>query len=258
MLERITMPPQLKKILGDDGISHTQLAEMKANVYNERQGDLGEFDCPICRNKGYVAFVSDDVVKTRECECAAKRRSLKRIRQSGLKDLLATYTFDSFETPKAWMKTAKRTAMDYLTKDDGWFVITGTPGTGKTHLCTAICGELINAGKEVRYMLWREEAPRLKAMVNDREEYEHRMNGYKKVDVLYIDDFLKGNVTEADINLAFELLNSRYNTKRLQTVISSEKTIEQMLDIDEAIGSRIYERSKGSAIKTPAENWRLR
>lgn len=258
MLERIAMPPQLRAILNESGTSPTTLQEMKAETYNERTGNLGEFDCPICRNKGYVAYVSDDTVKTRECECVAKRRSLKRIRQSGLRDLLDRYTFESYETPKAWMKAAKQTAMDYLTKGDGWFLVVGSPGTGKTHLCTAVCGELINAGKEVRYMLWREEAPRLKAMVNDREEYEHRMNGYKKVDVLYIDDFLKGNVTEADINLAFELLNSRYNTKRLQTIISSEKTIEQMLDIDEAVGSRIYERSKGSAIKTPSENWRLR
>ena len=35
----------------------------------------------------------------------------------------------------------------------GWFVTTGRSGAGKTHLCTAICGELLHRGLPVRYML---------------------------------------------------------------------------------------------------------
>ena len=149
--------------------------------------------------------------------------------------------------------------MNYLVRGDGkWFIISGNSGTGKTHLCTAICGELIKAGKEVRYMLWRDEAPRLKALVNDRFEYDRLISEIKRADVLYIDDFWKGAVTQADINLSFEILNARYNSKQKVTLISSERTIEQILSVDEAIGSRIYERSKGFYIKTPDENWRLR
>lgn len=235
------------------------LTEAKVKTINETDGSMGMLDCPICRNKGYIAYVRDDQICTKECECMSKRRSLKRLKKSGLMDMLENYTFAKYETPEEWQEIAKKKAINFVTNGSGkWFMISGTPGTGKTHICTAIAGELINAGKEVKYMLWRSEAPRLKAYINERDTYEKEMDFLRKVDVLYIDDFFKGTISEADINLAFELLNNRYNSRKLITIISSEKTVEQILDIDEALGSRIYERSKGYCIKTPSKNWRLR
>lgn len=238
--------------------AEVDLGAMKAEAVNRMTGQLGELDCQICRNKGYIAIKNGNGIVTRECACVAKRRVLKRIRQSGMGDMLNMFTFDTYETPKPWHKDVKRKAVEYITDGFGkWFLIVGASGTGKTHICTAMCSELIEAGKRVRYMLWRQEAPRLKAMVYDRATYEQEMHGYARADVLYIDDFFKGSVTDADINLAFELLNARYNAPRTQTIISSEKTVEELLDIDEAIGSRVYERSKGFNVLAPAENWRL-
>ena len=235
------------------------LTELKAETLNEQQGSLGYMDCHKCKNKGYLAIVRDDSIVTQECECMASRRSLARIKRSGLADMVENNKFETYQTIEDWQKVAKRMAINYTADGNGkWFVITGTPGTGKTHLCTAIAGELIEAGKEVRYMLWRTEAPRLKSLVNERDEYERIMLELKRVDVLYIDDFFKGTISAADINLAFELLDARYNSRDKMTIISSEKTMEDILSIDEAIGSRIYERSKGFCIKTPVQNWRLR
>lgn len=241
------------------GASSMTLDEMRAQTLNNAVGDLGELDCPICKNKGFTYCFKDHFLTAKECSCMAKRKSLRRIRQSGLMDQLQVYTFQAYQTPEEWQAIAKRKAQVFAADPDGrWFVIAGTPGTGKTHLCTAIASVLMEAGREVRYMLWREEAPKLKASVNDRDRYEGEIQKWKKVDVLYIDDFFKGGVTEADVNLAFELLNSRYSDKNAVTIISSEKTLEQILDTDEAIGSRIYERSKGFCIKTPVQNWRLK
>jgi DNA replication protein DnaC len=133
----------------------------------------------------------------------------------------------------------------------------GSVGSGKTHLCTAICGALLDQGKFVRYMLWRDESVKLKAIVNDGE-YEAEIKPLKNCQVLYIDDLFKGGATAADIKLAFEILNSRYN-RRLTTIISCEKTPEELLAIDEALGSRIYERSKGNCVVIHgSKNWRLR
>ena len=235
------------------------LLEMKVKTLNDKEGNLGGIHCPVCRDKGYIAFVKDGAMMTRACACMGKRESMRRIRRSGLLELLEAYTFDAFQTPEPWQKQAKERAMDFAANGWGrWFVVTGTPGTGKTHLCTAIAGAMLEAGREVRYMLWRTEAPRLKAMVNEREEYERELQALEGADVLYIDDFFKGSVSDGDLNLAFELLNSRYNSGGKMTILSSEKTVEELLDIDEAIGSRIYERSKGYCLKMPRKNWRLR
>lgn len=106
-------------------------------------------------------------------------------------------------------------------------------------------------------MIWRDEVRELKSLVNDDAAYKQKMDGLKNVAVLYIDDFFKGNITEGDKNVAFELLNSRYN-QRLRTIISGERSMEQLMEVDEAIGSRIYERSKnGYCLVSPSDNWRL-
>jgi len=241
------------------GDATKNLEQMKVDSYNESEGQLTGYDCPICKNRGNIAVIGENgMFAIRDCDCLIRRRNLKKLRESGLEELLEEYTMEAYETGRPWQKSAKEKALHYVEDGKGWFVISGNPGTGKTHLCTAICGKLLEQSKSVRYMLWREEAPRLKACVNDSEKYEKLIGDYKTCDVLYIDDFWKGTVTDADINLSFELLNSRYNDRRKLTIISGEKDIEQMLEIDEAIGSRIYERSKGNLIKTPNENYRLR
>lgn len=257
-------PPQvLKENL--DSISNMQLTELQARVeqnkvdsYNAEVGTLQGYDCPICKNRGGIALLSNGQMVIKECQCMNRRRLTRNLARSGLSSLLEQYTFERYETKAEWQKSAKNKAIDFAEGGRGWFVITGSPGTGKTHLCTAICSSLLDRGKAVKYMLWRDDAPRLKANINDRELYDAQMNEYKDCDVLYIDDFWKGSITEADINLSFELLNSRYNDKRKITIISGEKDIEQILEIDEAIGSRIYEMSKGFLIKTPeGKNYRL-
>ena len=89
------------------------------------------------------------------------------------------------------------------------------------------------------------------------------MSELKSVPVLYIDDLFKGaeTPTQGDLNIAFELLNHRYNNDSLYTIISTEKLLDDLIRIDEAIGSRIAERSKGHRIQLkpdPSRNWRTK
>lgn len=186
-----------------------------------------------------------------------KRRAHRGIRESGLSALLEDYRLDNYETPEPWQESALAKAREYA-EDPGksWFYIFGSPGTGKSHLCTGICGALLESGHDVRYMLWRDVSRELKAVVNDTA-FNELAAPYKRCAVLYIDDFLKGGMGDADKRLAFELLNSRYNSRR-PTLISSELSIDAVLDWDEAIGSRIYERAKGYVIHANGQNWRLR
>lgn len=93
---------------------------------------------------------------------------------------------------------------------------------------------------------------KIKSLITEGEKYEHAVFKLKTVEVLYIDDLFKtgkdlnGKVqrpTTADINLAFEIINYRYNNKNLVTIISSERNIREIMEIDEAIGGRIFELS---------------
>lgn len=242
-----------------------EMTEIEIKWANDTAGNLKGYDCPKCKNRGYIYFANGTYKVSRECECMTTRRALARIERSGLKDLMTRYTFEKYLTPNPWQKKAKETAQRYLENPNGaWFAALGAVGAGKTHLCTAICAELLNCGQDVRYMLWKDESRQLKAAVNDSEDYERLIRPLQTVRVLYIDDFWKTKKYEqpsqGDINLAFEILNARYNDSRLITIISSERVIQDLLDIDEAVGSRILERTRGFCLNLPGndKNWRLR
>jgi DNA replication protein DnaC len=109
----------------------------------------------------------------------------------------------------------------------------------------------------------------LKAIINE-PEYAEMLAALQKVDVLYIDDFFKPMKddrgkdlppTKADIRLAYEILDYRYQHRDLITIISSERHVHELEEIDSAVGSRIYEMTKQNAYniaKTKDRNYRLR
>ncbi len=247
--------------------SSAKAEQIRVDKYNSEVDTDTTLDCPLCKNKGYIAYLTpDEKFDLKACECRIKRNFIKRIKKSGLEKLMQEYTFEKYEIIEPWHKTIKEKALAYL--DDNfkkWFFIGGQVGAGKTFICTSITGELINRGKQAVYMLWRDEIVALKANVNNFAEYDKRMNEFKKAKVLYIDDFFKTEKgkepTPADVNVAFELLNYRYNNHDLITIISSEKMVDELMQIDEAVGSRIYQRSKDyqfNILEDENKNMRLR
>lgn len=249
----------VESILQAMKIAQQQSAGTSITTETLESYDLGGVDCKKCNNTGALLTLKDDgTLYARECDCMAKRRALRRIRRSGLADAMRRYTFQNYETPDETRQKIKAKAVAFCDSSQGWFYIAGRSGSGKSHICTAICSTLMEHGYDVYYMSWRDESTALKALVTDAEAYEEKIAKLKSVAVLYIDDFLKGGDTDADIRLAFEILNARYIDARLRTVLSSEKDITQIMDRDEALGGRIYERSKGFCLVAPKENWRLR
>ncbi len=236
---------------------------LKVDGYNALPGDpkfsiTRVMDCPVCHNKGNIAEIRDGRIVYLPCACWQKRKNMRHIQQSGLKDALDRYTMDKFTTAHEWQRRMKDTATDYLRERNGWLIASGRPGSGKTHLCTAVCGELMNSNVGVIYFQWRLDSPKLKAIVNDADTYAEELNRLCAIQCLYIDDFFKGAVTDGDKKLAFSILNARYNNTKLLTIISSELSIEEIIDIDEAIGSRMYERSKGHYIRVSGDDKNVR
>lgn len=234
-----------------------------ADLSNKKPGTLTGMNCSECLNRGYFHRVREDGSRyTEECKCMIHRKNLERLEKSGLRDMTRRYTFKKWEQTGPEQIAAYSTAMAFCQNPNGWLVVSGRPGTGKTHICTAVCVEMMRNSLSVRYVMWREFATNGKSMVNESEEYKQLMEPLKKAKVLYIDDFFKtGNgqdPTTADVNLAFELLNYRYNDSKLITIISTEYSLERMMEIDEAVGSRIYERSKRFYLPMQGENWRTK
>ena len=209
-----------------------------------------EVDCTICNNLGLIFRVDDGQAFGKPCVCMVEYNNKIRIQKSGLARAFEVYTFDKYIVSRNWQKVVKGKALEFVENSESeWFFIGGAVGSGKSHICTAICAELIKH-KNIYYMPWRDDVVNLKANVTDALEYQVLINKLKTIEVLYIDDFFKGSITLPDKNVAFEILNSRYN-KRLTTIISSEHGIDEIIGMDEAIGSRIFQMSKNYSFIIP-------
>jgi DNA replication protein DnaC len=88
---------------------------------------------------------------------------------------------------------------------------------------------------------------------------------YTDCAVLYIDDLFKQTyhgtpiLTDADVKIAFTIFNARYLESK-PTIISSEWDLETLLEADEGVFSRVYERCKGYTFSVPRDvkyNYRL-
>lgn len=237
----------------------------RMETINAQVGNLAGRDCPACKNRGYLAKVNSlGELMVEECGCMAVRRAEKAARESGMGPMLDRYSLDNFQTPEPWQKGAVETARRFAAREDrdGWFLISGCPGAGKTHLCAGICKALLDKGIPVRYFLWREEGRELKAIAKEKPEYEKIMKELTAAPALYVDDFLKaGNqkISDGDINLAIELVNRRYMKQSGITIFSSELSMKEILDADQAMGSRIYHRVGEFSVQIDGKkNWRMK
>ena len=231
----------------------------EADYYNTLQGSLAGYDCSKCKNRGYITVIRGRELVTKQCSCMKTRETLRRIRESGLEELLREFKFSTYETPEIWQQTLKETVQSFVKSDAVGLFLGGQTGCGKTHLCTAAVGYFIKQGMSARYFVWREDSVILKGYINDTE-YAALIGSYKHTDVLYIDDLFKGGATDADKKLAFELIDYRCRNK-LRTLISTELTEEELIGTDEALAGRIFRMSKGFRLMIPKDrrkNYRLR
>ncbi len=201
---------------------------------------------------------------------------MERLKNSGVGEDFGTKRLDTFEVEgrSRQVVEAYRLAVQYVERFDtirkedcNWLAMVGQVGSGKTHLTIGIANELLARNIGVVYMQYREAIPRIKQVITDETEYSRAMNRYKNAQVLVVDDLFKEAVTrwngevrltESDLRIIFELFNYRY-FKRLPVIISSEYGIKPLLDLDEGLGSRIFEMCKGRFIEFHGQelNYRL-
>ena len=248
----------LKKMqfgMSEQWFDPAQMNQMKADTINGTAGDRKGYDCPTCKNRGFIAFVSEaGTLMTRDCSCMQVRKCLRQGSRSGLQAMLLEKRFENFQIHQPWQKKMLELCQDYAAHPEGWLLLCGQSGSGKTHMCAAVCNRLLDQGYPVRYMSWRESAVQLKSLSGDYEQQQQLLDTYKKAKVLYIDDLFKcgGRPTAADISLAFELMNYRYNGK-LPTIVSTELLPTQLVELDEAIGSRMVELAGKNLVSIPKD-----
>lgn len=248
-----------------DQISREDYEELKIKWYNESIGNLNELDginCDICKNKGDIHYKNGNYTYSKPCECMQRRKMIRRAKNSGLGEYLTKRSSD-YKVNNDWQRHNFNLMVDYCTNDSNlWFAALGQSGSGKTLLCSIIANHLLfNLGKSVTYITWTDFISKLKRdiMGEGANEVTQYLNEIKSVEVLFIDELLK-KYNETDLKYIIEIINYRYSNN-LKTIITSERSINELLDIDEATFGRLIEKCEKYVIDIPkdrSKNYRLR
>lgn len=226
---------------------------LKANGMLNGKKPKSKERCHLCHDTGYISIFNADGFSVKPCKCLARIKMEARLKKSGIKmEEYAKYSFKHFladtQTHSEMLKMAHRYLKGRRPGEGiGYF---GDSGTGKTHICIAICQELTRQyGEEHYYFSYRTEIQRVKAvMYSDADQYNAMISHWSTVDNLYIDDLFKfatkdgrknGDIQPQDLQIMFDIINARYLNNKA-TLFSSEYALNYIIsDIDQALGSRI-------------------
>lgn len=226
--------------------------DREVSRFNSHRGRNPYFHCEKCEDRRNIAYPDYESMQVRfkQCDCVNRFQICNQLDMIGLYEFSQRATFDNYKTNELWQEKSKKTAKEYVNNYQGkWFFIGGNVGSGKTHLCTAIILKILEKQPliNIQYFKWDDS---IKDLVED-DPYGEKAKDLKECDVLYLDDFFRlmvGSVPRiTEVRKAKEILDYRY-MKKIPTIISSELTLDQIIELDQAVGSRIVEMSRNSKV----------
>lgn len=194
------------------------------------------------------------------CECKVTEREERRNRELADMSSLAAFdelTFDTFDANVPGVRNAYELAMEYAQNPDGWLLLMGGYGCGKTHLAAAVAHYAVTH-QRVRALLLV--VPDLldylrAAFAPDQaSSYDARFNAIRNADLLILDDLGTENTTPWASEKLFQIMNFRYNERR-PTIVSSNRNLD---DLDPRIASRLSDARMCQAVVIPASDYRMR
>jgi DNA replication protein DnaC len=217
--------------------------------------------CPECGGAGYLRLdvPVDDPRFGSIVPCACKereiaeRRSQRLLEKSNLR-ALAGMTFESFIQQDAPLKNAFKWARQYAMNPDGWLVIMGGYGTGKTHLAAAIGNYRLAIGEPALFMVVPDLLDHLRSAYAPGSEldYDDFFEGVRQAQLLILDDLGTQTSTPWASEKLFQLFNHR-TLYRLPTVITTNNSLDE---INPRLASRMSDPMISTCVMIDSRDFR--
>ena len=205
--------------------------------------------CPICKGAGYlradVPFGHPSFGKPIACECKEAERKAKRRRQlQEMSDLGAFYdkSFRNFNVHVPGIQEAYNCAREFAQDPNGWLLLIGPNGSGKTHLAAAIANKSLEDGALVLFATVPDLLDHLRAAFapTSNEVYDQLFSRMREAEVLVLDDLGAQQSSPWANEKLFQLLNYRYNSCFPTVITANSRGLQ---GIDERIRSRLTDAS---------------
>lgn len=188
----------------------------------------------------------------------------QRLREMGNLESYNTKTFESFQTKishylpheQETLQAALQLAEHYAQEPDGWLVLQGAYGTGKTHLAAAVGNALLARSEVVLFITVPDLLDHLRAAYGPSSEisYDETFERVRTAPVLILDDLGVENPSQWAQEKLFQLLNHRY-VNQMTTIITTNAAIDRL---DPRVHSRIQDLQVVRHIIIDAPDYRSR
>jgi DNA replication protein DnaC len=197
----------------------------------------------------------------------ADREHQARMRRISNLSAFTDKHFDNFEIERPLLTNSERESLmlahnmayQFAAVPEGWLILEGPYGCGKTHLAAAIGNERLAHGDMVLFITVPDLLDHLRSTYGPSSEvgYDEMFDRIRTAQLLILDDLGAENPSQWAGEKLFQLLNYRYS-HRLPTVITTNVDLDR---IDGRIRSRMLDeelirqaRITAPDYRTPAEN----
>jgi len=187
---------------------------------------------------------------------------MEDLRRASNLGLLTRMTFDAF-VPEGHglnpqlqdnLRKAYTRALAYSQRPQGWLILKGNYGCGKTHLAAAIANYQVEHGQPVLFVVVPDLLDHLRATFSPDSAvtFDRRFETVRTAPLLILDDLGAQSSTPWAQEKLYQILNHRYNAQ-LPTVITTNCELE---DLDARLRSRIAELGWSSVVAILAPDYR--
>lgn len=221
--------------------------------------------CPICGGAGWLrmdAHVGDpNFGRLIMCTCLMQEvdeRKQMEMREKSNSDGYANLTFENFSAGSSTsVRDAYTAAVGFAEQpNQNWLLLSGSVGTGKTHLAAAVLNASLTRGVDAIIWTVPDLLDYLREAFNPTSviTYDQRFEDIRRIPLLILDDLGTESATPWAKEKLYQLFNHRYNAQ-LPTVVTTNQDLET---IDFRIRSRLQDRSLVRHVKMSAPDFRPR